>query len=183
MVNMLDRDLLSIQDIRLLSLVSGYYIDYMLNDNLMFILKKPNKFTRDLTTANKINLLEALGFFDPLNKTQHEQDNPSHYYYTTDELYEEIKIFNNIRNYYAHTMINDLEKSPDDIRASIGKLVIKAKKIAPDATDLVVLRNTLSFIITDLLLRSTIQDALNMFGTAEHLNNVTISYSKNNIKN
>lgn len=105
-----NRDL-TVNDIRLLSIIGGYYLDFVLDKNLEVLLKKPNDFTNSLSFNERLSLLESLGYFesDKIN------------------LLQNIKKINSIRNHFAHTIIEDVDDIPLKIKSLVSEMKGKLK--------------------------------------------------------
>lgn len=107
-------------DIRMISLMGGYYLDFLLEITIEAKLKKPNRWSRNLLFNSKVDLLEALGHFEDRNpKIPGLENDPLSF--DMNEALNDIRVLNKIRNHYAHNIIGDITVIPEELQADIGR--------------------------------------------------------------
>ena len=108
-------------DIRLVCVIGGCYLDYLLSKNLEVLIKNRNPYIDNLEFHEKLSLLQSLGFFDADETIPKEERR-----YRNENVLNDIKILNNVRNHYAHNIIDQTEDIQKEIKQKLEHLYLNS---------------------------------------------------------
>jgi|GEM_PF-5358215 len=131
LLSLFDRDIYQ-SDIRLISIIGGYYLDYLVTKHIEKRVKNTNPFINNLEFSQKLDYLDSVGHWDKTDDYEPNHDDRIYRF----ELLNDLKILNAIRNHYAHNIINDEKLINNYVKQKADQLkfaeLMKGEKLGTD---------------------------------------------------